>query len=298
MTKVIIPTLLLLVTIRAEAGSSAIGTTAAESLTLGAGARSIAMGGAYSAAADEASALYWNPADMTQVPNRSVTFMHTAYLASTSYDYGAYVHNLGRYGAWGAGIQYFSFGSVATTDESFNPTGTISPYDMAASLGYAYKFSNGLSLGMAGKFIKSNWANSAQTEALDFGLLSPRCLDDRLKLALTVQNLGQGLKYGQAVEPLPLAVKAGSAYRITSNWLATMDLAYPKYNSPYVNMGTEYLIVSGDWWRFAGRAGFSSQNNAPSFGIGAGYRGLSVDYAFVPYGDLGDAHRISLTYNF
>ena len=97
---------------------------------------------------------------------------------------------------------------------------------------------------------------------------------------------------------MPLAFKAGAAFRITPNWLAALDVAAPKGGSPYVNFGTEYILAAGESWRFAGRAGFSSQDDSPAVGIGVGCKGLSVDYAFVPYNDLGDAHRVSLTFNF
>ncbi len=292
--------------------SSAIGTTAADFLNLGVGARAIAMGGAYSAMADDATSLYWNPADMTQVPNQSVTLMDAAYLASSFFDYGSYVKNLGKYGALGLGLQYFSAGSVPTTDTSFNPTGSVSPYDMAISLGYAYKFDNfalaalnGFSIGLAGKLIESKLASTAETEAVDFGILSPDYLDDRLKLAFTIQNVGGTLQYDQVPEPLPLTIKTGSSYRISSNWLASMDVGLPKGDSPFVDIGTEYLLVSEGFWRFSGRGGFSSQTYSnivglagPSLGFGVGYKGTDVDYAFVPYGGLGGAQRFSLTYNF
>ena len=41
---------------------SKTGTTAAQFLKIGIGARALAMGGAYSAVSDDATALYWNPA--------------------------------------------------------------------------------------------------------------------------------------------------------------------------------------------------------------------------------------------
>ncbi|MBI4369508.1 MAG: hypothetical protein HY547_04690, partial [Elusimicrobia bacterium] len=39
-------------------------------------ARASALQGAYSAVADEASALYWNPGALTQVAGKSASFMH------------------------------------------------------------------------------------------------------------------------------------------------------------------------------------------------------------------------------
>ena len=53
------------------AGAS-VGTRSAEFLTLGAGARAEAMGQAFTAVADDGSALYWNPATNLWMPLPSV----------------------------------------------------------------------------------------------------------------------------------------------------------------------------------------------------------------------------------
>ena len=70
--------------------SSAQGTTAAEFLQLGVGGRAMGLSGAYTAVADDAGALYWNPAGLAGVEKRAATFMHAAYLQSSFYDYAAY----------------------------------------------------------------------------------------------------------------------------------------------------------------------------------------------------------------
>src|ERR1700691_1797729 len=103
---------------RADFTSGYNGTTTAEFLSLGVGARAVAMGQAYSAAADDATALYWNPAALTNVKGGQVTLMHAAYIASSYYDYAAAAKNLGSYGAVGAGLQYFSLGGINGTDAS------------------------------------------------------------------------------------------------------------------------------------------------------------------------------------
>ena len=66
------------------------GTTAVPFLTMGAGARALAMGDAATATANDATALYWNPATLLRIENQSATFMHAATLENSAYDYAAY----------------------------------------------------------------------------------------------------------------------------------------------------------------------------------------------------------------
>lgn len=292
-------------------GSSAKGTAAAEFLQLGVGGRAMSMGGAYSAVTDDADALYWNPAGLTSIEKRAATFMHAAYLESSFYDYAAYAQNLGSYGAVGAGFQYLNAGAITQTDSSFNEQGKFTPYDLAVSAGYARKLYgmgsllDGGALGVSVKYIRSSILTTAQTAAVDFGIMSPEYFDRKLRIAATVLNLGGTLKYQQTSESLPLTFKAGGAYRITSRWLASADIAAPRDNNPYFAAGTEYQLPLTGTWNVAGRMGYNSQtlNDVTGMtglcvGAGFGTRGLSFDYAFVPYGGLGITNRFSISAKF
>lgn len=286
--------------------SSERGTTSANFLKLGPGARALAMGEAYSAVADDATALYWNPAGLTLIPARqfSAAFMHAAYVASSFYDYGAYARNLGPAGAWGVGLQYFSAGSVAGTDETGAETGNFTPHDLAATLGYAREF-RGFSIGIAGKYISSRIAGSARTGAADFGVLTPAYLDGRLRLALAASNIGGRLRFDEVSEDLPRQMRLGAAYRLSPRWLAAADLILPADNNPAAAFGVERRWALGSQTSFAARAGFNSRTlrdidglNALSLGLGLASGGLALDYAFLPLGSLGTTHRVSMSLRF
>ncbi|MDD5304827.1 MAG: PorV/PorQ family protein [Elusimicrobia bacterium] len=289
-------------------GSSARGATSAQFLEFGAGARAISMGDAYSAVASDATALYWNPAALTQIKRRSVALMHAPYVNTSYFDYAAYGQRLGERAAIGASIQYFSAGGIDQTDASGADIGGIAPYDLAASLGFAYKLEgvlDGYSAGLGAKFIQSRIVHTAQTGAVDAGILSPALFDDRLKLALTMANLGGTLRYDQAAEPLPFAMKFGGVYRAGERLLVAADLGLPRGDRPFLALGTEYRVRGTGAWSFAGRAGFNSRTigsidgfTGVSMGLGVGFDACAMDYAFVPLGGVGQAHHLSLTYSF
>ena len=59
---------------------SGVGIGAATFLEIGVGARAAAMGGAYAAISDDATALYWNPAGVAWVDGLQIEFMHSEWL--------------------------------------------------------------------------------------------------------------------------------------------------------------------------------------------------------------------------
>lgn len=292
-----------------EHGVPTAGSPSAQFLTIGVGGRAVALGEAYSAMADDASALYWNPAALTRVEKRSATLMHASYFADSSLEYGSYGQKLGDWGAFGVSFQYLSAGKISGTDETSLESGeTFSPSDMAVSAGYAYRFRDGalsgLAVGGAGKFIRSTIVDSASTFAGDVGVLSPE-LFSRARLSLVLANLGQGLRFGSEREPLPLLVRAGASAKVLPRWAVSVEGVQPREEGAYAGAGTEYVFSQGEGWSLAGRLGFNSRSRgstdgASGFagGVGIGYRPVSLDYAFVPFGAVGSAHRVSLTFAF
>lgn len=291
------------------AGASDAGTAAGLFLALGPGARAAAMGEAYTAVVDEASAMYWNPAALSRIERRSVHLMHASYLGAADFEYLALGHSLGRYGAFGAAVQSVSAKGITQTDVTGVSGGTFSTSDAAYSLGYALSASTGpwagAALGLVGKRISSRVATTAHAHAFDVGALSPGLFDDRLRLAFTVSNVGSRLKYDQASEKLPQIVRLGAAARPVRRLLASLDVSLPSYESAYVAAGGEAVLGSSEGVQAAARVGFNSRAlsdvsgfNGVSFGLGLSAGGWSFDYGLVPFGPLGVVHRFSLNVRF
>lgn len=296
----------------ANFSQGARGTQTGEFLTLAPGARAAAMGEAYSAVADEATALYWNPAAMTRIPNRSAALMHAEYLEGSWFDYASFGQNLGAWGAVGLGAQYFSAGDIPLTDASGADLGKFRPYGFALSLGYANTFHdietmddlNGVSVGISAKLVRAKITEQDTTHAFDFGLLTPEYLE-RLRFAFTIANMGRGLRFDTEYGPLPLTLRFGSVVKLLPGWIVSGDIVFPRNNRLYPTIGTEYVRGLGKSLSFAGRAGFNAVSvgdiqgfSGVSFGAGATLSGVSADYAFLPFGGLGQAHRVSLTFRF
>lgn len=290
-------------------GDADKGTSAGQFLKLGAGARAGGMGEAYTAAADEASAVYWNPAALTRIDGVSVTLMHAALLADISYEFLGYGRRLGENGALGVGVQYLSMPAFRETDPSGFETGAgFNPRDASVTLSYAHKLdplgAEGYSVGISGKHIRSGLEKTASAPAADIGVTG-RPFGGALWLAAVAQNLGGKLKFERGADPLPLNLKLGGALSLAGNWLIGADVNFPRDNGPYAALGAEYQRVSraGAW--FAARTGFNSRTlgdisglSGVSVGAGIGYKLFKLDYAFIPFGTIGDTHRFSITFSF
>jgi len=281
------------------------GTTAFEFLKFETGARAIAMGGAYSAIADDINSLVWNPAGMSQVNRKEASFTHIESVVGIRCEYLGYIHPISDSNIIGGSVSLLTTGDMDRYDEFDVADGTkFAASDIAASVSYCNAFNENISLGGTLKILSERLEEEgALGIALDAGMLYK--LNDKYSLACVLQNIGPGVRFidGGILSAMPMNVKLGAGVRLLDNKQLTLatDINLPLADTIYICLGAEYSIGEN----FAIRMGFNTRTmqdlgtlSGLSIGLGltnvlASDMQAGFDYAFVPYGALGIMHRIS-----
>jgi len=270
--------------------ASGPGTTGANFLKIGVGARATAMGEALTALADDATALYWNPAGLAQLRERELSTMYNMHFQEIKQGYVSLAFPLSK-GTVGLGVNYVDMGEIEGRDEYGNPTGNFGASDIQSLLGYANKISPKLMLGISAGMLQDTIAGDKKTAYLCSGgiLFKPTEL---ISIGLACQNIGS--KLGE--DPLPLTIRGGIAARLKSISLEA-DIVKPMDDDMYYCAGLEWWIAN----IVALRAGYRTGRDIGSgisAGLGLKISKINLDYAYVPYGDLGNIQRISLGIKF
>lgn len=285
----------LLAAAAARAQSSA-GAEAFDFLRFDANARAVGLGGAYTALATDSNALLYNPAGLARVKSSEATFMHNQYGQGVGQQYiGVALKN-----GFGLQFNYASLGDVPRTTIA-DPSGTgsrLNVSDTALGAGYGRELSPDLSVGGGAKYFTETLGEvSVSGYALDVGGLYRLPDVKGLSFGASLLNLGPPVKFAAASERLPTTLRLGSAYaaRLPHNDVTlALDLTKSLLDKVRLGFGAETLIDE----RFAVRAGFTTRQEAGIglvLGLGWTGRKVSADYALVPMGDLGNAHRVSFT---
>ena len=297
--------ILLIPTAYAKINSNA-GTTAYSFLKIGVGARALGMGGAFVGLADDQSALYFNPAGLTQICCRSFTTSYNNYLTDIQSGFIGYIHPYDENTRFGISINYFNHGSFDKIDENGNNIGTFGAADFALIATYAQRVNPLISLGINAKFILEKIDNyTSDALALDVGVFH-KSKAKRIQVGAVVQNLGYQLKgFSEGhKESLPVEVKVGISHYVRGMpLLVAIDGAKPFDNDIYFNLGGELLSLKPIFLRM-GWSSFgknyktdSDKDNLAgfSFGLGMNWTVYRFDYACSSLGILGGVHRVSIS---
>lgn len=308
---------------------SKVGTTSAQFLKIGAGARAIALGGAYSAFGNDIYSIYWNPAGLALSNHSSeIVFDHANWLADMTYDFAAGSINLGD-----AGILAVSFTSFGVPEDKVrtlaNPEGDGRMWDansIALTLSYSKSLTDRFSVGFNGKYITENiWNSSASSFAFDVGTLYRTPFND-LTISAAIFNFGGAMRlngrdiqfnddpndnidtgpnnipasYDTDAFALPLMFRFGLAMDfVKSRYIrlsGAVDAIHPNDNSEYLNLGSEFAFNELLFLRIGYRQLFMNNSEGGlTFGGGLKYYfsnsfGVFINYAFADYGRLKSVH--------
>jgi hypothetical protein len=312
-----------------------VGTTAAPFLKIEAGPRAVAMGGNFVALADDATALFWNPAGAARIFERRLTFGHTEWFADISHDFFGMVIPWSE-GAIGVSVVALNTGEMEqTTVEEPEGTGILFDFsDLAFGITYARPLTDRFSVGITGKYINESLFNeSASTFAVDLGTLLEVGYKG-LRIGMSISNFGGRLQLdgrdliqgqdlnGDGIDEtqanldtrswsLPLTFRVGTVIDLIglesglwqnpdSRITLEADGIHPNDNEERMGFGAEYA------WRetLFLRGGTKVNHDVEDFSWGGGIKintdsfGVGVDYAFSDLGDLDSVQRFSISIDF
>jgi hypothetical protein len=314
------------------------GTSSAQFLKIGIGARAMAMGGAFGALVDDASAMYWNPAGLVGVQRVAFFGSHLEWFADITHDFAGLAVPVGDNNVLGLSATLLNMGEIEITTIQ-EPRGTGLFYDasdVAVALSYARRLTDRFSVGLTGKFVyESIYNETASTFALDIGTRLETPFKG-LKIGMHFSNFGgklrldgrdlirahdpnprntrnSGVESKLATEPweLPVNFRVGIALDIMGEQNAFITSAanrltfaadgnHPNDGPETGNFGLEYS------WRntIYGRAGYRYNYDLEDLTYGGGLQiplakaRLRLDYALAAFGELDDVHYFSFGFEF
>jgi Type IX secretion system protein PorV len=311
-----------------------VGTTVAQFLKIGAGARSLGMGGSAVALDGDVYSVYWNPGSLARITSSGeATFTHANWLADVSYDFAAAALSIEGFGTLALSITSLAVPEDIVRTED-NPEGDgrrWSASDVALGISYGRALTDRFAIGATFKYIREAiWNESAQGVAFDIGTIYTTQFND-MKIGASISNFGTQLRLdgtdisfnnfpggqlGQGPQnvssnyktdsyDIPLSFRIGLSMDAakTDRIRATVavDATHPNDNTEYVNSGLELAFQE----MFFGRIGYKAlflQDSEQGLTWGAGFRyemsattSLKVDYAFADYGRLKNVQYLTLS---
>ena len=275
---------------------------------VGASARAVGMGSAFTAGPSANNGFLWNPSSLGFMDGVEVSMGGMPFPGSTSSNEQAFsvAANPKSFGITDRDVGNLSF---ATWLDGWGNNTTEST--QIVLLGYGLAFGQNASAGANLRYYQNN--NLIRTNFLwsvDLGMQFAYPLEkwgDTVKVGVNFSELSNGIREnGVLLESAPLAARFGTTYEFRSNTLFSADFAVRGENSIdwaerlRLHIGAEHWLING---HLGLRLGYTTLTNSQKFLDGELARGVSfrnsagqLDYAYVSGSELEDGiHWISAT---
>ncbi len=273
----------------------------------GAGNRALALGGAYAALADDASAPIWNPGGLGWLQRKSLYATHTNLIGmGFSEQFGSIVVPNWRLGVFSLTLRSFGVDGIEQRDDrNALLNDNLSDRETELAVGYGRHFGAAWSVGGTVKWQHQKLAGySDGALGMDLGLMVRPLLAAgvtsepaaALRMGLAFRNVVQPtLRLDSDNVPDPAGIRLGTAWshpfgeNLTA--LATLDVEKTQYVNTRLHAGLEVELAHLLALRVGTHAGDLTA------GMGVSWRDLTLDYAFED-NPIEPVHRIGLQLDF
>ncbi|HDQ26224.1 MAG TPA: PorV/PorQ family protein [bacterium] len=261
----------------------------------GTGSRSLSMGSAFTAVADDSSAVYYNPAGLMLLEKQEISVLHYPLYEDTLYNSMTYGQPILDFGAIGAAIYRLSTGDIGVYSADNFEGGTINFEEYKATLSYASGITQNLFYGInVNIFTMSLGSVNAVGFGADAGILYQPF--DFLRLGVMAHNLvNPSLAMRDEKEDLPRSITAGVLFKASFKPVdagLAIDASAAEEAGARIRAGIEAVFFN----TVSLRAGYD--DGLLGFGAGLSASGIAFDYAMLLNEYMGPLSRFTLSYRF
>ena len=258
-----------------------------------AGARTVGLGGAFVATADDALGVLWNPAGLQWMDQNMAMFESVRLFEDTSINSLSFALPGSRLPSLGVSIVSLNSGDFQRTNELNNPLGTFSEGETAYLFSLAKGFGSRLTVGTNFKLVHQSVEDfSGGGFGMDLGGIYQ--FTQSLRFGASVLNLGgPSITLRSAAETYPTEIRGGLSLEML-NGRAHLSAEVDHANGPGTSLhgGAEYWVQPGIALRF----GYSDDRATGGFTYRFGPQ-YQMDYGVADHA-LGLTHRVGFSYRF
>ncbi|MCX6164570.1 MAG: PorV/PorQ family protein [Ignavibacteriae bacterium] len=298
MKKKFLVILVLFFTVVSYAQNDGAGNTGLAFLKLGVGARALAMGEAYSSVCDDGTAVIYNPARLNTGNNNNVTLMYNSAMKDLTNNFIGAKFKFNKLGV-GVGLFKTNIEGIEIRTIPGTPIDKFDAQNLSLNVSLCYELYKNLSVGITSKMLYEKiYIDESSGYGFDIGT---NYMKDNMSFSFVLSNLGSVNALNDVSTKLPTAIRFGGAYSIAKNNL-NFILALDGFKvldggKIHINSGGEVCYKDLLYIR----AGYQTayDNKGITTGLGFKYKGIILDYAFIPYSDsFGTSNTLSLGFNF
>src|SRR5262245_32759643 len=258
-----------------------------------AGARTVGLGGAFVATADDALGVLWNPAGLQWMDQNQAMFESVRLFEDTSVNSLSFALPGSRWPSLGVSIVSLTSGEFQRTNELNNPLGTFSEGETAYLFSMAKGFGSRLTVGTNFKLVHQSVEDfSGGGFGLDLGGIYQ--MTQSLRIGASVLNLGgPSITLRSEAETYPTEIRGGVSLQMLSG-RAHLSAEVDHADGPGTSLhgGAEYWLQPGIALRF----GYSDDRATGGFTYKFGPQ-YQFDYGVADHA-LGLTHRVGFSYRF